>query len=1338
MEFPPPLPLPVLPGIGSFIFNPLSPLAPPQSLIMNVNSHLTLSFVRAKVRSNYQYIVTEDDVAQAEANDGIVEIDLNNYVMDVVSVCDTPWVLKYALMNELVTLDPTFSIEDLFEWTDEALLDYVGKILADAENTGEPADDRAFRKFTQINVDDSFPGQDRFIDVVPNTRAAEYRLDNATSKSKSILRALGGRGLLGPSYRDGTSTKIKVDFNLVVAEEDTILPDFVDAPPEGSLMYGGRQPAAGDTLYISFVSISDHYLRQDVEVSHQASAIDVPPICAMYPQNLVVTNYRFFTWTMKDRTAEDSEQTVQVSGWRAVDAYNARPNTLAVVGSATGEGWLVDVPMNGGEVGIRIQKYMSAYQDVNDLDAFISDREANEQTLTFYCVDSIDGLDPNRFLRGSAFHQNTGMHGFDPLAYKESNWYSSFLPTRNYEDVVEHVYFNVHERALLKRDVDKWAFESDFANAMMTTIASGQPSGVPFMDNFNQDEPTTPCFEMLDATNVRFMPLEQEILYTSANAFSTCCVGGSFRLGGLGNDDIVSVVQFHSHPISEVFGKGTKILVERSALGGNNGTHGPVYLAVEGVSETECISAITDPSGNFIFAFYANDEGYISFKRFQVGLAMIHLNKTIYRPDQDTYPIEGNQNPNPSQFSRYMGYGSMLGEDPGITPGRIIYVYDETTPSDMIKLSTDPDYIRSRYEYPDAAVIEEMSFTLTDKLYFSSGGGYVHNIEIIYELPSSDYVPSSEEQSAIQSVMLVAKSGGNVIGTMDMLHIPYTTDKAKTLRMYHPFLRADAFELVGDLINESSGLIIHGMNVTKLSDSAVNDFLGDSPGDTGSADISSWLGGGVFFSSNYMSVAENDKSVLYVFFDDTAGSISCAISETFGNGWGYYQGVVPRIEDHNCTNVFAATKYEKKMVYVFYLFMNKILCKPIPTPLLEKMDRQKLTQNHVDGQILRDKHPSYLVVGDTTDESFMDVFTEKEDVSYEDPDSGATETLEARTLKEDAMIRMGQSSLIRDIDPTDHYFSAYVNNRGQIRLFFMGDMDPSTNVGYSRMLQCYTSYDDGKSWYDLWEWIENGDTRLRVDPVTNKTWLDDTYVPTSAEDVPQTIEDKSALYPGTKQTYFQYGINVHWSRLEEHKIEGEGGVISESRVMEIAAPYAFYQPFTDKVFLFYIYENLLLCKIFDDSLFDSMAENRPWQNQSAEPTPGGMTGLKYVLERTTKADFIDGDLSGTVKNEFQGYDVVLGQEITGEEIDGNIVFPYIHEHTNFDSNRSVVWQRICACTLPNGNVRVFYKNRGSSKMRAALWNGSMWMQEDLLKDLSQYGDYTVADLIEQHAVASEG
>jgi len=111
MEFPPPLPLPVLPGIGSFIFNPLSPLAPPQSLIMNVNSHLTLSFVRAKVRSNYQYIVTEDDVAQAEANDGIVEIDLNNYVMDVVSVCDTPWVLKYALMNELVTLDPTFSID---------------------------------------------------------------------------------------------------------------------------------------------------------------------------------------------------------------------------------------------------------------------------------------------------------------------------------------------------------------------------------------------------------------------------------------------------------------------------------------------------------------------------------------------------------------------------------------------------------------------------------------------------------------------------------------------------------------------------------------------------------------------------------------------------------------------------------------------------------------------------------------------------------------------------------------------------------------------------------------------------------------------------------------------------------------------------------------------------------------------------------------------------------------------------------------------------------------------------------------------------------------------------
>jgi hypothetical protein len=300
-------------------------------------------------------------------------------------------------------------------------------------------------------------------------------------------------------------------------------------------------------------------------------------------------------------------------------------------------------------------------------------------------------------------------------------------------------------------------------------------------------------------------------------------------------------------------------------------------------------------------------------------------------------------------------------------------------------------------------------------------------------------------------------------------------------------------------------------------------------------------------------------------------------------------------------------------------------------------------------------------------------------------------------------------------DINDIFFSAYRKDNGELRLWFLSLTENSPNTGE---LQCHFSVDDGQSWFDLWEFIANAYNRLRMD-VDKKTQFIDRSA--SGTTTPTSLQ---ATDPQEGNQLAQFGINVHWSRLARHKIgdEGESTINSESQVLEVSSPYVFYQSATDRVFLFYIYQGCLLCKVFNDALFSDAAASR---GASSPPEDAGMTRVKDVIERQTRAHFIDGSLSSSeLREEIHGFANEDTQEIMAE---GNIIFKYPFAADNLTDDRTISPQRICAIDLPTGLVRVFYKHADSVNLKSALWTGSEWWAEDFLRDLEKVADIEVPD-----------
>jgi hypothetical protein len=269
-------------------------------------------------------------------------------------------------------------------------------------------------------------------------------------------------------------------------------------------------------------------------------------------------------------------------------------------------------------------------------------------------------------------------------------------------------------------------------------------------------------------------------------------------------------------------------------------------------------------------------------------------------------------------------------------------------------------------------------------------------------------------------------------------------------------------------------------------------------------------------------------------------------------------------------------------------------------------------------------------------------------------------------------------------------------------------------IGGGEQLQCHFSTDSGISWFDKWEFIENAHNRVRADE-NKKTQ----FINWSASGEPTSEIFEEDPFESQQQAY--WGLNVHWSRLKRHKTEPDSStaVDDDSSIISISSPYAFFHPFLKQIFLFYIYEGCLLCKVFAEGTFKNAAERKRKKREGYLPDddelPIGMDFVKDVIERGTRSHFIDGDLStADIREELHYY---INPETSERQVEGNIIYPFFGTLDVFNEERRLSIQRVCAYRFARCNLRVFYKLEQSPDVRCALWNGSTWLVEELLKSV---------------------
>ena len=160
-------------------------------------------------------------------------------------------------------------------------------------------------------------------------------------------------------------------------------------------------------------------------------------------------------------------------------------------------------------------------------------------------------------------------------------------------------------------------------------------------------------------------------------------------------------------------------------------------------------------------------------------------------------------------------------------------------------------------------------------------------------------------------------------------------------------------------------------------------------------------------------------------------------------------------------------------------------------------------------------------------------------------------------------------------------------------------------------------------------------------------------------------------------------------------------------MLKVESPYIFYQFDTELVFLFYVYEGCLLCKIFNDEIFNTATKTSDTNK---------MFRVKELLEQNTRAYFIDGNLDNTsIQEELHGF---FNEDTNEVMASGNIIFRYSFAIDQFNQNRTIPSQRVCAYSSSKNHVRVFYKHSSSVNLKSAIWTGVDWLAEDFLRDSS--------------------
>lgn len=1147
-----PSPEPLLGGTG-FIGVVTFPFLPTATQVRNFQSHHNVIFAKTKNRINRKHVLTNEEITSGE-------IDVGEYIYEGIAITDDPAAIEQQLTEE--------EIADLGDECEE---------------------DRIFRKLFDQNI----PGN-RYVGIKPNRRGLMYRLDNDTNKSVSILDSAGAGDLNQNTYRDGSSKIMLADFTTIPLDD-----------PEN--------PEEGPVVYLTYVAIDEHYIRQRINASWVFFDGGLTPNISL-PQSLNVVHYRFYEWELEDGT--------EVAGWRAVESFFAKPNIMTLAGNFNPE--LAELVPGNGDTGKTVQ-FLPASITSSDLDIFAEDHNivnggpASDYSYEFNYDGDRDGIKYHRHTT-SVINQNSD-------EYRQAEWYDrvSNLGRNGYSQAATHVYFNVHPRSLQKRDVDKFGIDNLIATEIEQDIKAGKETHVPFMDDPTHDNPlleSNQYAESMSSSNTKFEPVQPVQRYSLANLTAIADGLGSFV--GSVPTDLFSYHSFNSNIITERFDKETRLLVERFFAIGTFALAN--IISIEGAAtRREAVSCLGDPSKQFIMLAHSTNE-LLSYKSFLTGYIENDLSDMKYRPDLG---FPNYENEKITDFTQKLGYSGMLGERPAITPGNIV-AYSDLPEGSYMKWDKTNSPIAFNIENDRLVILPIGNLHAQTSIRYANTGNDIKANLLVKD--------GSSTNSIVDSIVFKGRTGDSV------LHIP------------HRWIEGDRLDVVTDEIGR---LDIKDVSVLSLLSERPDNFLNEnSPG--------------FFFEADVMSVAEDQRSFLFVFFHDTENNISAIASPDYGKTWTYFYAIIPNISDEGVLDPFVVSSFITNKCHLFFRYKNKIFVK--------RLDFNSFT---LDGN---SDSPGPL----QTDESIST--PEKAYMAQGDPNDAAFELPEELSIS--------ALSYYTNHDVEDYCYSVVRSDEGDMALFYLGETERGLE------LQCQYSTDDGVSWHDRWEYVENRSRRVQHGSDGGRLFINRSLDGSVAP------EENEATDPKVSAEPYEFGVNIHWSRLKKDK-EGEGNDIdADSQVLDVSCPYVYYSATNDKLYLFYLYSGCLLCKIFDYSILGT-PDNPRKDEITGDDEKSKFVGIKAVkdlIERRVKAHFIDGDIVGLDPAEIQGY---YNAQTNETMLEGNVVFPFYETISVFEGRR-VEEQRVCATELPNGNVKVYYKI--NQRLSSAIWNGNQWMIEELLKD----------------------
>lgn len=1134
------------------------------------------------------------------------------------------------------------------------------------------AEDLLFRDLFELDIPDE---KQRFVKVMINRMGLEYRLDNARDRTVQVIDDSAIGDLSTPSYRDGTSKVIEVNVKKTKIDAATNSP---------------RSLQIGDKVYISYVGIVKHYIRQRVDANWSVTAMGLPaPMAFAIPGSVKVASFRFYEWDMA-QSKEDEEKgnkPLKLGAWRVVETFNTKPH---VIGKTVGESSESDAtgyysgPVGdfgaGGPSGVTSFEYLPAIVTPDLLKQYT----LNKLTLPTFSVNFDKSVGGDGY-----YHLNCG----DP-GYRNAEWYKRASGEDKYIDgILEHVFFNVHPRTMKKRDLDKWGIHRFMATEVEKDIKAKKPTGLPFMDDPELDDPenftdptknppkepigvltlgnpTTGARETLNSSNCLFQPILPVSRYGSGNVSVDAATGGGILLGTIGGfGDVIAVFNFGSNIITEKFDKGTRILVERAFTYRQRGS----YIAIQGVAGAVGINAITciqDPSKTFSFAFHVTKDNFITCNDFMSGYLYRGMRSLDYRPDIGVKKAADENIPKPSEFEPLVGPTGMLGDYSGIQPGRLIttsafikverfFFYTTKEASEFPKISAD-----KIKKLEKAAIVKD-----GDVLTINLASGYYCRTEMTYSNTLSSPTP----------LIFVGRIGGEISVEIDGLS--FNAGKGQKIIIDHRWANVDQIDFISTAVPYVK---VESITCINIDDEYATDFLeGEETADTTRKENTLVTDRPILFKSDIISVGEDKTSGLFLFFNDAQQGISCVWSRNFGQSWVYHFGIIEKMDGESVRDPFVISHPKENCCFVFYRLLSKLMCKRVDLSLFSDKDSFLIEQTEKivtvpesskdpiiekaglytnQGKDLRRRNTSYIVAGDLTDENFLKLLEKRKmKIDRNNERTGTTETTE--TTLSTQPLTIGGATVFANQDISTPCYSGYRKDNGEMRMFFLGEVDEKAGGG--NQLQCHFSTDNGASWFNLWEYQTYQRNRVKVDEKEHTIFIDRTIT-----DLSKVPESRKGTDPKEGSQKYEFGLNIH-KTLDENK---------EVVVNEVFGPYVLYQSKFENVLIFYIIEGCLLCKRVNDAAFS---------------LPFGE--LKSKIE-DTKSEFIDGFL----------YEGALE-----DQLDKYITFQYRAGLKNFNEEREIEQLRICACELPNGNVRVFYKLKKSSQLKAAIFNGSIWMVEEM-------------------------